>query len=83
MIVECSDLIHRPEIVTIIGVDNFTESVKKNIAKALNQLTYKQMEGMKSITIRTYNFDFVLFLTCIDIDNDEVIFYYEDTQKLE
>ena len=83
MIVECSDLIHRPEIVTIIGVDNFTESVKKNIAKALNQLSYKQMEGMKSITIRTYNFDFVLFLTCIDIDNDEVIFYYEDTQKLE
>ena len=83
MIVECSDLIHRPEIVTIIGVDNFTESVKKNIAKALNQLTYKKMEGMKSITIRTYNFDFVLFLTCIDIDNDEVIFYYEDTQKLE
>jgi hypothetical protein len=81
--VECSDLIHRPEIVTIIGVDNFTESVKKNIAKALNQLSYKQMEGMKSITIRTYNFDFILFLTCIDIDNDEVIFYYEDTQKLE
>ena len=80
---ECSDLIHRPEIVTIIGVDNFTESVKKNIAKALNQLSYKQMEGMKAITIRTYNFDFVLFLTCIDIDNDEVIFYYEDTQKLE
>ena len=49
MIVECSDLIHRPEIVTIIGVDNFTESVKKNIAKALNQLSYKQMEGMKAI----------------------------------
>lgn len=65
--------------VTLIGVDCLDALILESISKAMSTLTYKQCEGLNDLLIRIKESDYLFKLSEVDIENDEIIFYYAST----
>lgn len=65
--------------VTLIGVDCLDAPILESISRAMSQITYKQCESLADVLIKIKESDYLFKLSEVDIENDEIIFYYAST----